>query len=74
MSYYSKILLKMNSCFSNVYQYFEFVVHPAAGKNTSNKTKKRNGKTAVLPKATPDSHNLRDGVKRADSYRRNPAP
>jgi hypothetical protein len=74
MSNYSKILLKMNTYLHNVYTYFEQVVHPAGGKSTADKRKKRNTASAIFPRATPDSMNIRDLYKRQDGFRRNPAP
>jgi hypothetical protein len=74
MSNYNQILLKMNTYLLTVFTRFENVVHPAAGKTMIGKKKKRSAATAVNPKATPDSLNIRDLIKRQDSYRRNPIP
>jgi hypothetical protein len=74
MSNYSKILLKMNTYIHSVMAYFEQVVHPAGGKSSADKRKKRSSASSVLPRATPDSMNIRDLYKREDSFRRNPAP
>jgi hypothetical protein len=74
MSNYSKILLKMNTYLHIVFTYFEHVVHPAGGKSSADKRKKRNSTGMVFPRATPDSMNIRDLAKRQDSFRRNPAP
>ena len=74
MSNNSKILLKMNAYFSQILSLFEFVAHPAAGKAAMEKTTKRSSSLAVIPKATPDSLNMRGLMKKEDSFRRNPAP
>lgn len=74
MSNYPIILSKMHTCLYNVFQYFEAVVHPAAGKITKHKKKKRTAAATVIPRATPDSLNIRDVMKKADGFRRNPAP
>ena len=74
MSNHSKILLKMNTYLQNFIYRFEQVVHPAGGKTTPDKKKKRSTKSSALPKATPDSQNIRDLFRRADGFRRNPAP
>ncbi len=74
MSNYSKILLKMNTYIHSVMTYFDKVVHPAGGKSSVDKRKKRSETGFVFPKATPDSMNIRDLYKREDSFRRNPAP
>lgn len=73
-NHYPKILLKMNIYLQNIYSIFEQVVHPAGGKAVAEKMKKRHSAPAFQPKATPDSLNIRDLVKRQDSFRRNPAP
>ena len=64
----------MNTYLHSFLTYFEQVVHPAAGKSSAEKRKKRSGASTVIPKATPDSMNIRDLYKRQDSFRRNPAP
>ena len=74
MSNYSKILLKMNTYLHSFMTYFEQVVHPAGGKSSTDKRKKRSSTSTVFPKATPDSMNIRELYKRQDSFRRNPAP
>ena len=63
----------MNTLLQNVFTLFETVAHPAGGKLTINK-KRKNSIASVNPKATPDSLNIRDLVKRQDGFRRNPAP
>jgi hypothetical protein len=74
MSNHSKILLKMNTYFHHLFDRFEQVVHPAGGKTTPYKKRKRTTASDSLPKASPDSKNIRDLNKKADGFRRNPAP
>jgi hypothetical protein len=73
-NHYPKILLKMNYYIHHVYTLFEQVMHPAAGKLISEKKKKRTSVPPFNPRATPDSRNIREVVKRQDSFRRSPAP
>lgn len=63
----------MNNLLQNVVALFENAAHPAGGKLTMAK-KRKNSVATVNPKATPDSLNIRDLIKRQDSFRRNPAP
>ena len=74
MSNHSKILLKMNTYLQHFIYRFEQVVHPAGGKSTPHKKKKRSSASPAIPKATPDSQNIRDLFRKADGFRRNPAP
>lgn len=64
----------MNNYLHSVFAYIENVAHPAAGKMVISKKKKTSVAAFVNPKATPDSLNIRDLIKRQDSFRRNPAP
>lgn len=64
----------MNTYLHSIITLFEQVVHPAGGKSSPEKTKKRSSVVPVIPKATPDSLNIRELYKRQDSFRRNPAP
>ena len=64
----------MNNYLQDVFNLFENVFHPAAGKPVSEKKKRRSSVPAMQPKAPPDSLNIRDYTKRQDSFRRNPAP
>lgn len=64
----------MNTFLHNVPFDFEKVMHPAAGKMMIPKKKNRSSAIAVIPKATPDSLNIRDMFKKQDNFRRNPAP
>jgi hypothetical protein len=74
-NHYPKILLKMNTHLQSAFTYLENVVHhPAAGKAVAQKKKRRASAMPVIPKATPDSLNIRDMFKKQDSFRRNPAP
>ena len=63
----------MNNLLHGFVTLFETVAHPAGGKMTMSK-KRKNSVATVNPKATPDSLNIRDLIKRQDSFRRNPAP
>jgi hypothetical protein len=72
--HHSKSLLKMNTYLHDVFTLFENVLHPAAGKPIAAKQKKRSTNSSIIPKATPDSLNIRDILKRQDSFRRDPAP
>lgn len=64
----------MNDYLQSILIYFENVAHPAAGKMAILKKRKRSDTITVPPNATPDSLNIRDLIKRQDSFRRNPAP
>lgn len=64
----------MNNYIYNAIILFEQVIHPAAGRGTIEKKKSQRSPAAIYPKATPDSLNIRDVIKRQDSFRRNPAP
>ncbi len=64
----------MNHYFHHVFNLFDYVVHPAAGKPVSGKQKKRSNNAPVSPRATPDSIDIRDANKKQEGYRRNPAP
>ena len=64
----------MNTYLHSVMTYFELVAHPASGKSSTDKRKKRNVASMVFPRATPDSMNIRELYKRQDGFRRNPAP
>jgi hypothetical protein len=73
-NYHPKILLKMKPYIHGVFTLFENVLHPAAGKAYTGKRKKRSSLPSVGSRATPDSLNIRDIIKRQDSFRRSPAP
>jgi hypothetical protein len=73
-NHHPKFLLKMNSCLHPVFNLFENVIHPAAGKAVAEKKKKRNSASKSLPKGTPDSLNIRALYKIENGVRRNPAP
>ena len=64
----------MNTYLQNVSALFVYVLHPAAGKAVVEKKKKRTSNNSIPPRATPDSLNIRDIIKKQDSFRRNPAP
>jgi hypothetical protein len=68
------LLLKMTTYFHSAVSYFEQIIHPAAGKGSSEKKRKRSGIPPVISRATPDSLNIRELMKKQDSFRRNPAP
>lgn len=74
MSNYPKILLNMNHRLQSIFALFEQAAHPAAGKSGASKSRKKSTGHAINHKATPDCLNLRDLVKKQDSFRRNPAP
>lgn len=74
MSNYPKIRLKMNTYLQTVSALFVYALHPAAGKAVVEKKRKRASNHFVPPRATPDSLNIRDIIKKGDSFRRNPAP
>lgn len=74
MSNYSIILLKMNTVLHSTIACFESVLHPAAGKSILEKKKQRAKAFPINPKASPDSLNIREMVRKQDSFRRNPAP
>ena len=74
MSQYPKIIVKMNAFLYSFLNYFETVIHPAAGKNEVQKTKRRNSKATQQLQPTPDCQNTRSSVRKNDYVRRNPAP
>lgn len=71
MSYHPQILLKMSACFHTVISYFEFVLHPSAGKSQQEKNIPRSGKNHTPLLASPESINTRS---KQEGLRRNPAP
>jgi hypothetical protein len=64
----------MNTYLHSVKIYFEHVIHPAAGKNDAQKTKRRNSQTSYALQASPDCLNIRAAVRSQNNVRRNPAP
>lgn len=64
----------MNIYLHSFLNYFDQVIHPAAGKDEMQKSKRRN--TKILPQfmASPDSLNMRASIRKQDNVRRNPAP
>ena len=72
-----KILLKMNRCLRNLFDYFEEVLHPASGWSANN-TEKRKRKSQKSYEAalqpSPECFNVRGASKKTDKLRRNPAP
>lgn len=73
-SQYPKILTKMNACFHSFKTYFEYIIHPAAGKSELQKTKRRSSKSSLIHQASPDSLHIRAAVRANNAVRRNPAP
>lgn len=67
-------LLKMTTYIHHFFNYFENVLHPAAGKSVLEKKKRSTVNNIAPSRATPDSLNLRDMLKKQDGFRRNPAP
>lgn len=64
----------MNNYLQTVSALFVYALHPAAGQAAIEKKRKRASNNSVPPRATPDSLNIRDIIKKQDSFRRNPAP
>ena len=73
-SQYPKLLLKMNTYVTGFITYFEQTFHPAAGKNTNEKNKRKSSKTIYQTQASPDCLNIRASLRKQDNIRRNPAP
>jgi hypothetical protein len=74
MSYYPKILTKMNTYLHSMIFYFENVIHPAGGQSEAQKTKRKSGKKTFSRQVSPDSLNIRATIKAENNVRRNPAP
>lgn len=74
MSYYPKLVMKMNGYFTQFFSRFEAVVHPAGGKSDGQKTKRRSTNSSSVLQASPDSLNMRASVRKYNPVRRNPAP
>ncbi|HUC79507.1 MAG TPA: hypothetical protein VMR70_01275 [Flavisolibacter sp.] len=64
----------MNACIHSFKSYFEYIIHPAAGKSEPQKTKRRSSKPSFTPPASPDSLHIRAAVRANNAVRRNPAP
>lgn len=64
----------MRNCLRNLFGYFENVLHPAAGSETTKEKRKRGTKAAVSFQASPECINIRGMAKKQDKLRRNPAP
>lgn len=64
----------MNTYLHSFLNYFEQVIHPAAGKDEMQKNKRRNSKTLPQIITSPDSLNMRASLRKHDNVRRNPAP
>lgn len=64
----------MNTFLYGFFNYFDNVIHPAAGKTEPLKNKRRNSKATQQFQATPDCLNIRASLSKNDSVRRNPAP
>jgi hypothetical protein len=68
--------VKMNTYLSNLFHYFENVLHPASGwsSNKNEKRKRRSGKGNAY-QASPECFNSRAAtVKKQEKARMNPAP
>lgn len=74
MSYPPKLTQKMNGYLHAFLSYLEAAIHPAAGKNEWQKTKRRQSKPSYSPQVSPDSLNMRANVRTQNGARRNPAP
>ncbi len=64
----------MNTYLHSVITYFENALHPATGKNTTQKLKRRTSKSNYQSQTSPDSLNIRASVSKPENARRNPAP
>jgi len=64
----------MNVYLQNILTYFDAVLHPAEGKDELRKSKRRASKPSYARQASPDSLNIRAGVRTQNQVRRNPAP
>lgn len=73
-SYYPKLKAKMNGYFSTFFSAMGTVIHPAAGKNELQKTKRQSSKQAYSHPASPDSLHIRAGLRTQNPLRKNPAP
>lgn len=71
---YPKLRTTMNVYLHNILSYFETVIHPAAGKDDLQKTKRRTGKPSYSTQVSPDCLNIRANVRVQNGVRRNPAP
>lgn len=65
----------MRNCLRSLFGYFENVLHPAGGsESTKEKRKRRGTKAAVSSQASPECINIRGMGKKQDKVRFNPAP